>query len=87
MRRSIVALVAVAALPFTTLAAQGRVKSEVRDVRQARRALAEDVSDRREAVRDRDKQEVRSETREIRHDKRVLEREQRDVRQLLRRRG
>ena len=86
MRRTLVAFAVALIVPLASAAAQGPVRGEVRDVRQARRELHDDQRDRRQAVRAGDTREVRQETREIKRDKREIRQEKRDVKRAVRHR-
>ena len=83
MRRTLVALAVALIVPLASASAQGRVRDEARDVRQARRELHDDQRDRRQAVRAGDTREVRQETREIKRDKREIRQEKRDVKRAV----
>lgn len=93
MRAKFMALAVAIALPLmlphSTASAQAmhraHVRHEVQDVRQAQRALQQDVRQRQLYAAQGNRAGVAKETREIKHDKRQLAREKRDVARVVRR--
>ncbi len=81
MRRTLVVLAFALAAPLATVAAQGRVRHEARDLRAARLELARDVREHRVDVRNplTTRRELARDTREIRRDKLTVRHERRDL--------